>query len=158
MRVALVLALLLAGCGIVDPYARSHAPSADGPSVRSGVGAVFKDAKLAGTPLVSPIYEANLVSRGDWLMCLRGSASPKSDTYTLYFVGYNLVATQRSVLVDRCDDQTYAPYNLTPQIAGPTQAGPTQIQAPQAGAVQATPVRATGSPSRLGEPLLLTPR
>jgi hypothetical protein len=169
MRLVLVLALLLAGCGFVDPYTRSRAPEADGTAVRNGVAAVFKEAKLSGTPMVSRIYEANLVSRGDWLMCLRGSSSPKGDTYTLYFTGGNLVATQRSVLVDRCEDQAYAPYTLTPVIASPqpgspqavspqitsstNRVAPTPISAPQGTAAQVTP----GS-SRIGEPMVLTPR
>jgi len=160
---------MLGGCGIVDPYTRSRAPELDAVVVRNGVAATFKEAKLAGTPMVSGIYEANMISRGDWLMCLRGSNSPKTDTYTMYFTGYSLVAAQRSVLVDRCDDQAYAPYTLTPVIASPqpgspqavspqitsstNRVAPTPISAPQGTAAQVTP----GS-SRIGEPMVLTPR
>src|SRR4051794_13614590 len=95
---SLVLALMLAGCGIVDPYSRSREPDANGDVVRKAIAATFKDTKLAGTPMVSRIYEANMVSRGDWLMCLRGSNSPKADTYTMYFTGFSFVGAQRSVL------------------------------------------------------------
>lgn len=165
MRLVLVLALLLVGCGFVDPYTRSRGPEADGVTVRNAIAATFKEAKLSGTPMVSRIYEANLVSRGDWLMCLRGSNSPKSDTYTMYFVGSNLVGSQRSVLVDRCDDQAYAPYTPGPLIAPPpgvapqvssttSHLAPTPISAPQA----ASTIPATTGSTRGGEPLVLTPR
>ncbi len=159
MRLVLVLALLLAGCGFVDPYTRSRAPDANADTIRKAIEGTFKDTKLAGTPMVSRIYEANLVSRGDWLMCLRGSNSPKNDTYTLYFVGYSLVGAQRSVLVDRCDDQAYAPYIPqagSPQVGSPevtstaSRVAPTPVSAPAGAAT-------TGS-TRIGEPLVLTPR
>jgi len=167
MRLVLVLTLLLAGCGFVDPYTRSRGPEAEGVVVRNAVAATFKEAKLSGTPMVSRIYEANLVSRGDWLMCLRGSNSPRSDTYTMYFVGSTLVASQRSVLVDRCNDQAYAPYTLPPLITSPPGAAPqvgsttdqlvpTPVSAPQAGMPGSAPTT-TGS-TRVGEPLVLTPR
>jgi len=164
---------MLGGCWIVDPYTRSRAPELDAVVVRNGVAATFKEAKLAGTPMVSGIYEANMISRGDWLMCLRGSNSPKTDTYTMYFTGYSLVAAQRSVLVDRCDDQAYAPYTLPPLIVSPqdgspqvgapqisstrTHIAPTPISAPQASVPSATGPATTGS-TRIGEPLVLTPR
>ena len=158
---------MLGGCGIVDPYTRSRAPDANAETMRKAIESAFKDAKLSGTPMVSRIYEANLVSRGDWLMCLRGSNSPKNDTYTLYFVGSSLVAAQRSVLVDRCEDQAYAPYTLMPQVASPqvgspqiisttTRIAPIPISAPQAG-MPGTAQATTGS-TRVGEPLALTPR
>jgi len=129
LRPWLILALLLSGCGSMQPYARSREPEASGEVVRKAIEQTFKAAKLTGTPMASRVYAANPVSPGDWLICLRGSNAPKRDTYSLYFTGYTFVTAQRSVLVDHCDEQAYAPY------AG-----------------------ASNGPPPLGEPMMLAPR
>jgi hypothetical protein len=119
LPLCLILALWLSGCGSVERYARSREPHANGEVVRLAIATTFRDAKLTGTPMVSRIYEANPVSPGDWLICLRGSSSPARDTYAVYFTGYTFVTAQRAVVVDRCDEQAYMPYVAPPKGAMP---------------------------------------
>jgi len=132
----MVLALLLSGCGVVEPYQLSRGPDANGELVRRAIKTTFSESRLAGTPMISPIYPANPVSRGDWLVCLRGSNSPASDTYSMYFTGYTFVAAQRSVLVDRCNEQRYVLYltpldDPQPQSAKAAGASPLRVSGPR---------------------------
>jgi hypothetical protein len=108
MRLAIVSMLLLSGCvGPGVPYVRSEAPLASSPIIRKAIEQTFADAKLPGIPMVSEIQEANPVSPGDWLVCVRSSDPARTETYSLYFKGDTLVKSQRSAMVDRCEDTTY---------------------------------------------------
>lgn len=108
MRIAILSMLLLGGCvGPGAPYVRSEAPVASSPLIRKAIEQTFADAKLPGIPMVSEIQEANPVSPGDWLVCVRSSDPKKTETYSLYFKGDTLVKSQRSAMVDRCEDAIY---------------------------------------------------
>ena len=110
---AFLAVALLSGCVSVAPYKRSELPTSD--VIAKSITATFAEAKLTGTPIVSRLYEADLGARGDWLMCLRGSKSPKADTYSMYFTGNAPVLSQRSVVIDRCYGQTFEPYAQQPK-------------------------------------------
>jgi hypothetical protein len=64
---------------------------------------------------VSRIRAANLISDGDWRMCLRSSDPSHQARYALYFRGYDFVKSQSAVIVDRCGDEEYVPF--APNVA-----------------------------------------
>jgi len=119
---AVVVACLGAGaCSGVLPYERSNAPGPTDRVVAQAVRSAFAEAKLSGTPEVSPIRAAHPVSPGDWLVCLRSSDTRQRRLhYAIYFTGSTHVRSQLAALVDRCDDDTYLPFvDGGARVAGP---------------------------------------
>jgi hypothetical protein len=112
---ACIILLLLTSCGDVRPYEISNPPGANNPVVIRAVQGAFSQTKMPGTPEVSRIRAANLISEGDWRICLRSSDPSHQTRYALYFRGYDFVKAQSAVIVDRCGDEDYLPF--APNVA-----------------------------------------
>ena len=124
---ACIILLLLTSCGEVRQYEVSNPPGANNPIVIRAVQGAFSQAKMPGTPEVSRIRAANLISEGDWRMCLRSSDPAHQARYALYFRGYDFVKAQGAVIVDRCGDEDYMPFAPNVAISATPVGQPTAI-------------------------------
>src|SRR5438105_512635 len=99
---AVVLCVGLGACAV----ARTTPEAPNEAIIAAAVKTVFAETKLPGTPEISRIRAAHVVSPGDWIVCLKSSDPEKSLRYALFFTD-KFVASKLAALVDRCDEETY---------------------------------------------------
>jgi hypothetical protein len=68
-------------------------------------------AKLAEPLEVAGPIEAHPISSAPWIICLRSGASEQSGqlVYSVFFKDSRYVSMRLSVIVDRCEEQTFVP-------------------------------------------------
>ena len=103
-----LICLIAGACSA--PYVLSPPPLSRDPLVTGAIQRTFAEAKLRGTPQVTPLRAAHAVSPGDWLMCLRSSDPADRSRYAIYFTANKFVRSQLAVVVDRCDEESYLPF------------------------------------------------
>jgi hypothetical protein len=77
-------------------------------AIAAGVKAAFAEAKLPGTPMVSPIRAAHPISPGEWMLCLKSSEPDQPRRYAAFFRDDTYVHVRLAVIIDRCGEETYA--------------------------------------------------
>src|SRR5262245_25575968 len=92
------------------PYEISRGPNTGDLIVSQAVRSVFAERKRPVRAQFSQIKRAHPVSRGVWVLCLRGSDPAQPRQYALYFTGQIFVHSQLAAQVDGCGDDMYQPF------------------------------------------------
>jgi hypothetical protein len=112
--------LALAGCaglgGLETPQRVVSVP--DEKKLAEIVGTVFKAAKLAGNAEVSPVRATHDTQRGDWAVCVKGSAADQP-RYAVLIRDGTIIDYRTQVAIDGCDTETYRPIDIVGQPAVP---------------------------------------
>jgi hypothetical protein len=112
-RILLMLSsLTIGGCAGMNledtPPPQASAPAPEGKRLAELANSAFTVAKLTGAPEVSAVRATHDSQWGDWVFCIRSSAD-QSPKYAV-LIGHDAVLEVRSsVLIDRCDQETYHP-------------------------------------------------
>jgi hypothetical protein len=86
------------------------------------VAGAFKAAKLSGAPEVSPLHAIHDGQMGDWMVCIKSSATDQPLKYAV-LIGNNSVLEVRSLVsIDRCDNETYRLIKIANVQAAPIDA------------------------------------
>jgi hypothetical protein len=113
------IAFLLLGFGVAacasGPYTPSPAPDLADPVVVNLIRKAFAETKLPGTMQITRPRAAHLVSPGDWLICMRSSDRSAPLLYAVYFNGGMFVTSRMAVVIDRCEQETYAGFGDPPK-------------------------------------------
>lgn len=108
-----VLALLLTSCSsMLDaiPETAGEAPSLA--AAADGIRKVAAEAKLLEPLEFGGPIEASPVTVAPWIICLRSTTpGPARPTYALFYRDAKLVSWRFSAIVDRCEEQTFAPFH-----------------------------------------------
>jgi hypothetical protein len=100
--------LSVAACS--TPQVASEAPTRPSDAaVAEGIQKAFTEIKLPGTPLVSPIRAAHPLAPGPWILCLKSSAPDQPRRYAIFFDPEKFIHSRLAVVIDRCEQETYAP-------------------------------------------------
>lgn len=112
LAAVLVCLVATSGCAVFshdDASLTATPPPPEGKRLAELTASAFAQAKLAGTPQVSPVRAAHGSQWGDWMFCITGS-SPADQTKYAVLIGHDAVLEVRSsVLIDGCDKETYHP-------------------------------------------------
>jgi hypothetical protein len=114
MRLLKVLpCVVLTACATaIDVPPQPPEPAPRIPAVISDLNNVVGMAKMAQPVEVAGPIEANPISSAPWIICLRSGASEQSKrlVYSVFFKKDGKYDTVRlSVIVDRCEAQTFTP-------------------------------------------------
>jgi hypothetical protein len=113
MQLAKVMpCLVLAACSsIVEDLPQKEHPA---PFLSTSILDLKKaaaEAKLAEPLEVAGPIEAHPISSAPWIICLRSGASEQSSrrVYSVFFKDSRYDSMRLSVIVDRCEEQTFVP-------------------------------------------------
>jgi hypothetical protein len=117
---ALALSLVLAGCGAGHLIESLPAPSIPGdlpePNyqqiIADNIATVFPDPGGLGTLEVSAVRPVNHLRGPAWLACLKIHANEVPQEYALFIQGDKIVDQRTGVVMDRCKQQAYQPFDL----------------------------------------------
>lgn len=131
---AVFLCAALAGCALSEssgPWMPGAPPNAA--AVYAGSKATATEAKLADPLEVSLARAARPPAPADWIVCLRSGAPDQRLRYALFFNSNEFVRARASVMIDRCEQDTYGPL-IVPEtpIAPPAAAAPPAAPPPPA--------------------------
>lgn len=109
MRWLLVLAcLIFGGCSpTVYDLPAVYAPE---PSIAmDGARVGANEARLVGPVEVSATRESYPLEPGPYMLCIRGinTVTPGTYTYAVFFKNNKYITTRMSVMIDKCDAETY---------------------------------------------------
>jgi hypothetical protein len=115
MRVFIVLTCFgLAACSSVYNLAPVTAP--DPETATKAAKKASNEEKLVGSVEVSAVREAQPVSPGPYVLCIRGaeSATGPRRTYAVFFKNNDDLGARMSVMIDSCERQAYTPLGIGP--------------------------------------------
>jgi hypothetical protein len=106
----LTLCLVSAACSSESVTPEVEAPP-DLTAAAAGLKQAAQDAKLAAPLEISQPTEAPPPSTERWIICLRSAASEESKKriYSAFFSKNSYRSVRLSVILDRCDGQTFFP-------------------------------------------------
>src|SRR5438270_11499821 len=94
-RLAALFGLVLAGCSLaLDAPTLPASDAVVLPNLApltQKLGGIFKDARLSGSPEISPIRRAPVTVLADWMICLRGSVAGDPQVYAVFFQNNDIV-------------------------------------------------------------------
>jgi hypothetical protein len=108
----LSLCLVLAACSSASERIPQEVISPPDPAIAvKGLKQAAQEAKLAEPLEISQPTEAPAPSTPRWIICLRSAASEESKKriYSVLFSKNAYTALRLSVILDRCDGQTFFP-------------------------------------------------
>jgi hypothetical protein len=122
---SLVVALMLAGCSVLD---LSSQPAADdvseiAPQYRQIIAArlrnIIGDPARAGVLQISGVRRVNHLRGPSWLVCLKTSAFLQPRHYAIFLQGEQIVESRLAVVLDGCDGQPYETFNWVAEAPKP---------------------------------------
>jgi hypothetical protein len=109
----LVLCLAVSGCAELlgtdsaqPPQAKAAPP--DIKKLAELARSAFQMAKLSGTGEVSPLHATYAPQRGDWIFCIKSSATEQT-RYAVFIKDNAILDVRPAVVIDRCSNETYEP-------------------------------------------------
>jgi hypothetical protein len=123
---SVTIALALCGCSSVFDLV-TH-PSADqathlAPPYRGIVAEKIKD--IVGPPDAGGVMQISGIRRVEyrrgpsWLVCLKVNSYSRPLSYAVFIQESSVIESRVAVMIDRCDEQTYDPFNWVAEAKAP---------------------------------------
>jgi hypothetical protein len=120
-----VMALMLSGCALETALQPADDLSRE-PDYRAivarSIGSVVGDPSKIGVVEISGARRAEAFKGPSWLVCLKAGAYAQPRYYAAYIQNEKLIESRLAVILDQCEQQSYAPFNEWNAAAQPVSA------------------------------------
>jgi hypothetical protein len=118
--------LILVGCSLgAEPGPMGQPDTVLVPDIAAlapRIRGTFSEAKLTGSPRVSPVRRAPVSALGDWIVCLRSDAASDPRVYALIIQDNDIIDFRLALMIDGCANVRFEPLPSPPP---PTKPPPT---------------------------------
>jgi hypothetical protein len=113
---AVIVGLAVSSCGSIPAATPPTVPNEHAmKTIIDKINASLPGLKISGVSEISPLHRNDALGAiADWAICLRNDTG-KGTNYFVFLIDQNeIVDSRRAIMLDRCNEQTYAPLPKPP--------------------------------------------